>query len=106
MKELFKALGQENRIKILEYLLEKDEFTCVCELEDLINRDRSVIYRHFRKLVSAGILETRKDGLRVEARVKNAEKMKELLKISEEVTEDENRSFGSGRMQKVLESEG
>lgn len=105
MKKLFKALSHENRLKILKFLLEKEDFTCVCELEKLIDRDRSVIYRHFRKLVSAGVLETRKEGLRVEARVKNPEKIKKLFEISKEVTEYENRSTGEQGMQKVLKLE-
>lgn len=90
MNELFKALSHEHRTKILEYLLEEKEFTCICELEDIIDRDRSVVYRHFQKLKSAGILETRRKGVRVEARVKNPKKIKNLLKTAQEVLEHED----------------
>ena len=90
MQRLFKVLGSEKRIQIIKFLLEKDEYTCVCELDKVINRDRSVAYRHFKKLESVGILKTRKIGKRVEGKVKNPEKVEKLFKISKEVFENEN----------------
>ncbi len=85
MHSLFKTLGCELRIEIIRYLLEKDDFTCICEVEDLIDRDRSVVYRHFRKLESEGIIETRKNGRKVEAAVKRPEEIKNLFQIAEKM---------------------
>ncbi len=90
MQGLFKVLSSEKRIKILEFLLDKDDYVCVCEMDEVINRDRSVAYRHFKKLESVGILKTRKNGRRVEAKVKNPEKIKKLFKISKEVVNNDN----------------
>ncbi|PTD93475.1 hypothetical protein C9439_07895 [archaeon SCG-AAA382B04] len=85
MQQKFKALSSKPRLKLIKKLLEKNEFTCVCELESTIQRDRSVIYRHFKKLERSDLIETRKQGKRVEGKIKHPNKMKKLLKIIEEV---------------------
>lgn len=90
MQRLFKVLGSDKRIEIIKFLLEKEVFTCVCELDEVINRDRSVAYRHFKKLESVGVIKTRKRGKRVEGKIKNPKKIRKLFKISKEVFKDEN----------------
>lgn len=72
-------------MEIVRHLLEVGGYKCYCELEDVVEKDMSVIYRHFRTLQEAGILETRKRGKRLEGRVKNPEKIKKILKIAEEI---------------------
>lgn len=90
MQRLFKVLGSDKRIEIIKFLLEKEEFTCVCELDEVINRDRSVAYRHFKKLESVGVIKTRKRGKRVEGKIKKPKKIRKLFKISKEEFKDEN----------------
>ena len=82
MEELFKALSSKHRITLLEALLEEDEYTCICEMEELIDRDRSVIYRHFKKLENANLIKTRRRGKRLECKVKNPEKTQKLLETA------------------------
>ncbi len=82
---LFKALASEQRIKIVRKLLDSDDYECYCEMEDVVDKDMSVIYRHFKKLDNAGVLETRKRGKRLEGRVKNPNKIRKILKIMEEI---------------------
>lgn len=89
MHKLFKALGSEQRLKILDYLLNLDEPICYCELEGVIDRDRSVIYRHLKKLESVGLLGTRRAGKRVECWVDGKEKVKKLLDIANSITPKE-----------------
>lgn len=84
---VFGALSSEQRLIITTNLLEESEFKCYCELEDIIDKDRSVIYRHFKALEDAGILETRKRGKRLEGRVRNPEQVRELLRIAEEIND-------------------
>ena len=74
MHEFFKALNSPQRIKLLRYLLDLEEPICYCELEGVIERDRSVIYRHLKKLESVGLLETRRAGKRVECEVRKRRK--------------------------------
>lgn len=88
MQKLFKALGSSTRLKILEGILKREGWTCECKLQNLVDRDKSVIYRHFRKLEEAGILETRKNGRMTECKVKNKEKIEKILELAEEVNEN------------------
>lgn len=81
--KVFKALSSEQRLKIVEHLLEVGEYKCYCELEGVIDKDQSVIYRHFQALRDSGIIETRKKERRVEGRVKDPDKIKKILEIAE-----------------------
>lgn len=61
MVELFKALADENRARLL-HLIALDSF-CVCELEVLLEMNQSNVSRHLNKLKSAGLITPLKDGL-------------------------------------------
>lgn len=86
--EIFKALASEQRLKIVNHLLEYGDYKCYCEMDDLIEKDLSVIYRHFKKLNQAGILKTRKRGKRLEGKIKNPEKIRKILKIAERIKDE------------------
>jgi ArsR family transcriptional regulator len=58
MEELFKALGEHNRLRILA-LLRNGEM-CVCEIEDCINLSQSNLSRHLTVLKKCGILQSYK----------------------------------------------
>ena len=91
MQHLFKVLGSEQRLKILERLLDEDQFICYCELEGVIDRDRSVIYRHLKKLESAGLLLTHRAGKRIECKVREKEKVKDLLELAQKLSTREEK---------------
>jgi ArsR family transcriptional regulator, arsenate/arsenite/antimonite-responsive transcriptional repressor len=55
MTDIFKALSDENRLRIL-YLLSKESL-CVCELEACLNMKQSNLSRHLASLKQAGIIE-------------------------------------------------
>ncbi|MFP4116083.1 MAG: ArsR/SmtB family transcription factor [Candidatus Aenigmatarchaeota archaeon] len=90
VSKILKALSSEQRLRIVENLLEADKFKCYCEMDDIVDKDTSVIYRHFKKLEEADVIETRKKGKKLEGRVKNPEKVKKLLEIAEGVSPDES----------------
>lgn len=85
ISDLFKALASEQRLKILKNLLEEDDYKCYCEMDEVVEKDMSVIYRHFNKLADVGLLETRKRGKRLEGRVKEPEKIRKILEAVEEI---------------------
>lgn len=85
MQQTFQALASKPRLEIIEYLLEEDTPLCYCELEDVVDKDRSVIYRHLKKLEQAGLLKTEKKGKRVECELKNKQRLKKLLNLAKEV---------------------
>lgn len=58
--EFFKALGDENRLKILKMLAEKD--MCVCEIIDELNVSQPAISHHLKTLKQAGVVEDRREG--------------------------------------------
>ncbi|MBS3787175.1 winged helix-turn-helix transcriptional regulator [Candidatus Bipolaricaulota bacterium] len=89
MHRLFKVLGSEQRLKLLSHLLQVDGPICYCELEGVINRDRSVIYRHLKKMEEVGLLKTERAGKRVECEVRDEEKVRNLLTLAKELTQSE-----------------
>ncbi len=61
--EIAKAIAHPLRIAIIDFL--KDGEQCVCDIAEYIGSERSNVSRHLSVMVSAGILEYRKEGLKV-----------------------------------------
>jgi ArsR family transcriptional regulator len=57
---IFKALGDENRLRILNLLFEKD--LCVCEIEVILELNQSNVSRNLRILRKNDFVETHKDA--------------------------------------------
>lgn len=58
--KLFKALGNETRLKIIDLLLDGEK--CVCEIFPNTDRAQSTVSIHLRRLEEMGILSCRKEG--------------------------------------------
>ncbi|WPX07732.1 ArsR/SmtB family transcription factor [Anaerocellum danielii] len=58
LDEIFKALGDQNRLRILNLLLE-DEL-CVCELEKILGLTQSNVSRHLQVLKNKGVVSCKK----------------------------------------------
>jgi DNA-binding transcriptional ArsR family regulator len=78
--QILKALGQPTRLQILDLLKEGER--CVCEIFPAISQEQANVSKHLSILKQAGILESRKDGLRVLYRIKN----NEILNLIQGVT--------------------
>jgi ArsR family transcriptional regulator len=61
--EILKALAHPVRVAILDFL--KDGEQCVCDIAEFVGSERSNVSKHLSILVSCGVLESRKDGLKV-----------------------------------------
>lgn len=64
MKEyvnLFKALSDETRLRIVVLLSEKE--LCVCQIEAVLGLPQAKISRHLTVLRHAGLVKDRRDGL-------------------------------------------
>ena len=61
--EIAKAIAHPFRIAIINCL--KDGEQCVCDIAEHVGSERSNISRHLSIMVKAGILEYRKEGLKV-----------------------------------------
>jgi ArsR family transcriptional regulator len=60
MIEVFKVLGDENRLRILNVLSSAE--LCVCELEVLLELSQSNVSRHLSKLKSVKLISSSKDA--------------------------------------------
>ncbi len=56
MVEIFKALGDKNRLRIINLLRHED--LCVCELEVILNMTQSNVSRHLSKLKNAMLVSS------------------------------------------------
>ena len=65
--EILAALAHPNRIRIVECL--RNDVLCNCELAPALELEQSNLSRHLKILVSAGILKSWKEGLRVNFQV-------------------------------------
>lgn len=57
---LFKALSDETRLKIVGFLLEGEK--CVCRIHPHVKRSQSTVSIQLNKLMSLGILSSRRQG--------------------------------------------
>ncbi|GKS13221.1 ArsR/SmtB family transcription factor [Paenibacillus chitinolyticus] len=58
--DVFKLLGDKNRLMIVAMLKEKE--LCVCEIVELLNTSQPNISQHMRKLKDGGLVKESKKG--------------------------------------------
>ena len=61
--EIAKAIAHPLRIAIIDFL--KNGEQCVCDIAEHIGSERSNVSRHLAVMVNAGVLDYRKEGLKV-----------------------------------------
>jgi len=67
--ELLKALADNTRFKIVEFLLEGEK--CVCEIFPHVKRTQSTVSIHLGNLEDAGVLESRREGKKIFYKIKD-----------------------------------
>jgi ArsR family transcriptional regulator len=60
--ELFKALGDPARVRIVNLLAANDEPVCVCELIAPLGLAQATVSHHLKKLTDAGLLDREERG--------------------------------------------
>ena len=60
--QIFKALGDETRLRIMALLLGGQEL-CVCDLMAALNLPQSTVSRHLSYLRNAGLVDDRRQGI-------------------------------------------
>ncbi len=65
-----KALSDETRLRILCFLQSGEK--CVCEIVDFLKLPQNLISHHLKVLREAGLVESRKSGIQVFYKTKNA----------------------------------
>ena len=66
--EVAKAVSHPLRVAVLDFLQDGEQ--CVCDIAESVGSERSNVSRHLSVMVGAGVLESRKEGLKVFYRVK------------------------------------
>ena len=66
--EIAKAIAHPLRVAIVDFL--KDGEQCVCDVAEHVGSERSNVSKHLSMMVSAGVLEYHKEGLKVIYRLK------------------------------------
>lgn len=67
--EIFRALAHPVRLKIVEYL--KDREKCVCEIFPYLKMEQSHVSKHLAILRKAGIVDIRREGKNIFYKLKN-----------------------------------
>lgn len=63
-----KAIGHPVRVAVIDFL--KDGEQCVCDIAAKVGSERTNLSKHLSVMVAAGVLESRKDGLKVMYKIK------------------------------------
>lgn len=69
--KILKALSDETRFKIVEFLLDGEK--CVCEIIPFTKRAQSTVSIQLGKMENWGLLESRRDGKKVFYRIRNGQ---------------------------------
>jgi len=60
--ELFKALGDPARVRLVNLLATNDGAVCMCDLIEPVGLAQPTVSHHMRKLVDAGLVEREQRG--------------------------------------------
>jgi len=60
--EVFKALADPARVKIVNVLATRDEPVCACEFMPTLKLSQATVSHHLRKLTEAGLIEREQRG--------------------------------------------
>ena len=69
--DVFKALADPTRLKILECV--RDSEKCICEIIPYTGKSQPNVSQHLKVLKNAGIVDERKDGTRIMIKISNEE---------------------------------
>ncbi|EMR75424.1 putative transcriptional regulator [Thermoplasmatales archaeon SCGC AB-540-F20] len=77
--EVYKALADPTRLKILEFI--KDGEKCICEIIPHTGKSQPNVSQHLKVMKYAGIINERKDGTRIMIKPSD----KDIYKIIDQV---------------------
>jgi ArsR family transcriptional regulator len=60
--EVFRALGDSTRVRIVNMLANSDEPVCICNLIEPIGLTQPTVSHHMKKLLDAGLVEREQRG--------------------------------------------
>jgi len=69
---IFKALGDETRLRIMALLIDGEEL-CVCDIMAALDLPQSTVSRHLSSLRNVGLVEDRRQGVWMNYRINQKE---------------------------------
>ncbi len=90
--EIFKSLGDQNNLRILNLLSLSGQELCVCELVDSLAEKQYNVSKHLKELVGVGLINSRKEGRWVYYSLSKGKSLKELLRFVNQLTR--GKTFG------------
>ena len=78
--EVFKALADPTRLKILECIKKGEK--CICEIIPYTDKSQPNVSQHLKVMKHAGIINERKDGTRIMIKVSK----REILDIIDQIS--------------------
>lgn len=85
--EIFKALCDENRIRILEMLQTGEK--CACNILDELNVTQPTLSHHMKILCDSGIVDSRKEGKWTHYKISDSGRSK-AIELLEKITSNTN----------------
>jgi ArsR family transcriptional regulator len=76
---VFKALADPTRLKILE-CIEKGE-RCICEIIPYTGKSQPCVSQHLKVMKNAGVIDERKDGTKIMIRASNDDIFKIIKQV-------------------------
>lgn len=102
--DVFKALGDSNRLRILSMLSVRD--LCVCEINAVLNVSMSTISSHLKILRNAGLVSSVKDGRWIIYSLNSKDgKILDIIKQSVQYISDEEQVKGDIRKLNLVSPE-
>jgi len=83
--EVLQAIAQPIRLAVIELLADGE--MCVCDIATSVEAERSNVSRHLATMLKAGVLDVRKDGLKMIYSIKTPCLLKFLSCVSNVVKE-------------------
>ena len=84
--EVFKALGDPTRLRILKLLAQRGE-TCVCEIVPALNMPQSTVSHHLATLKRAGLIAQRKESQMIFYALIDEENTRQAIRFLDRVLE-------------------
>lgn len=88
--DILKAIAQPTRLRIIELL--RDGEHCVCEIFPAIGHEQSNTSRHLQMMLKSGILNQRKEGLKIYYSLRHPEVVEMLLLAEQMVLREAERT--------------
>jgi ArsR family transcriptional regulator len=83
LSKLLKALSDPTRLKIVEFLKNKE--ICACKFSSLTKKAQPTVSQHLKILENAGIIKSRKDGKNIMYSIAD-KRIFDLIKIAKEIS--------------------